>query len=224
VTRCAVSTRVTEPTERATELSERAPRLGLLGGTFDPPHYGHLLAAQESAWLLKFERVLFMPARQNPLKEGDAITPVEDRCEMVVRAIADNPLFDLSRRDMDRPPPSYTADLLRALKAEVPDRELYFLVGADILPELPKWHQPDEILRLARLVVVNRPESPLPDIQALETALPGARARVDLVFIPGVAISARYLRARVAAGQPIRYLTPPAVERYILEKGLYQSA
>ena len=199
-------------------------RLGLLGGTFDPPHYGHLLAAEESAWQFKFERVLFLPARQNPLKEGEAITDVEDRCEMVARAIADNPAFELSRRDMERPPPSYTADLLRLLKDEAPERELYFMVGADILPELPKWHRPDEILRLARLVVVNRPESPLPDVQALEAALPGARERVDLVFIPGVAISARYLRARVAAGQPVRYLTPPAVERYIREKGLYQSA
>ena len=199
-------------------------RVGLLGGTFDPPHYGHLLAAQESAWMLRFDRVFFLPARQNPLKEGEGITPVEDRCEMVARAIADNPLFELSRRDMERPAPSYTAELLRALKAEAPEVELCFLVGADILPELPRWHRPDEILRLARLVVVNRPESPLPDIQALEAALPGARDRVDLVFIPGVAISARYLRARVAAGQPIRYLTPPAVERYILDNGLYQAA
>jgi nicotinate-nucleotide adenylyltransferase len=103
-----------------------------------------------------------------------------------------------------------------------PGRELFFLVGADILPELPRWHKPQEILRLARLVAINRPESPLPDIAALEAALPGAGERVDLVFIPGVAVSARLLRARVAAGQPIRYLTPPAVERYIQERGLYR--
>jgi nicotinate-nucleotide adenylyltransferase len=195
-------------------------RLGLLGGTFDPPHYGHLLAAQEAAWQLKLERVLFLPARQNPLKEDEPSTPAEYRCEMVARAIADNPLFELSRLDLNRPPPSYTVDLLNQLQA--PGRELFFLVGADILPELPRWHEPREILRLARLVVVNRPESPLPDIQALEAALPGAKQRVDLVVIPGVATSARYLRARAAAGQPLGYLTPPAVERYIREKGLYQ--
>jgi nicotinate-nucleotide adenylyltransferase len=194
-------------------------RLGLLGGTFDPPHYGHLVAAQEAAWQLKLERVLFLPARQNPLKTNDASAAADDRCAMVARAIADNPLFALSRADVDRPPPSYSVDLLRSLQA--PGQELFFLVGADILPELPRWQQPDEILRLARLVAVNRPESPLPDIQALEQALPGARARVDLVFSPGVAVSARYLRARVAAGQPIHYLTPPAVERYIQERGLY---
>lgn len=195
-------------------------RLGLLGGTFDPPHYGHLLAAQEAAWQLKLERVLFLPARQNPLKEGETATAVADRCEMVSRAIADNPLFELSRLDMDRPPPSYSVDLLQMLQA--PGRELFFLVGADILPELPRWHAPNEILRLARLVAINRPESPLPDIAALEAALRGARERVDLVVIPGVAVSARLLRARVAAGQPIRYLTPPAVEQYIRERGLYR--
>jgi nicotinate-nucleotide adenylyltransferase len=197
-------------------------RLGLLGGTFDPPHYGHLVAAQEAAWQLQLERVLFLPAQQNPLKRGDPTSPADVRCEMVACAIADNPLFELSRADLDRPPPSYTAELLRQLHR--PDRELFWLVGADILPELPRWCRPDEILRLARLVVVNRPGAPLPDIDALEAALPGARERVDLVSIPGVAISARYVRARVAAGQPIRYLTPPAVEQYIHEKGLYRSS
>jgi nicotinate-nucleotide adenylyltransferase len=194
-------------------------RLGLIGGTFDPPHYGHLVAAQEAAWQLNLDRVLWLPARQNPLKEGEQTSPAEDRCEMVARAIADNPAFELSRLDLDRPGPSYTADLLRALAAT--DRELYFLVGADILPELHKWREPYEILRLARLVVVNRPDAPVPDVRILDTTLPGARERVDLVFIPGVSVSARYLRARVAAGQPIKYLTPPAVERYIIERGLY---
>ncbi len=212
---------MTEPAQRATRNAQRATRIGLLGGTFDPPHYGHLLAAQEAAWQLKLEQVLFLPARQNPLKEGETITAVEDRCEMVARAIADNPLFELSRVDMERPPPSYSVDLLRLMQA--PDRELFLLVGADILPELPRWHKPNEILRLARLVVINRPESPLPDIAALEAALPVAPERVDLVFIPGVAVSARLLRARVAAGQPIRYLTPPSVERYIQDRGLYRS-
>jgi nicotinate-nucleotide adenylyltransferase len=194
-------------------------RVGLLGGTFDPPHYGHLVAAQEAAWQFGLEQVLFLPAHQNPLKRGEPGSPPEARCDMVARAIADNPLFELSRLELDRPPPSYTVDLLRTLSG--PGRELFFLAGADILPELPRWNAPHEILKLARLVVVNRPEAPLPDIDALTRALPEARERIDLVFIPGVAISARYLRARVAAGQPIRYLTPPAVEAYIREHQLY---
>jgi len=195
-------------------------RLGLLGGTFDPPHYGHLLAAQEVASQLDLGRVLFLPARRNPLKQGESIARAEDRWEMVTRAIADNPLFEASRLDMDRPPPSYTVDLLRALHA--PDCELIFVIGADILPELHRWRSPDEILRLARLAAVNRPGAPPPDLDALEIGLPGARARVDLVPIPGVAISAREMRARVRAGRSLRYLTPPAVERYIEARKLYR--
>ena len=105
-------------------------RLGLLGGTFDPPHYGHLVSAQEAAWQLRLDRVLFLPARQNPLKRDESSTPADARCEMVRLAIEDNSLFELSRLDLDRPPPSYTADLLRALCNE--DREVFFLVGADI--------------------------------------------------------------------------------------------
>jgi nicotinate-nucleotide adenylyltransferase len=200
-------------------------RLGLLGGTFDPPHYGHLLAAQEAACQLQLERVLFLPARQNPLKQGAPSSAAQHRCEMVTRAIADNPRFELSTLDLDRSPPSYTVDLLRALKSDAaaPDRELFFLVGADILPELPRWRSPSELLQLARLVVVNRPGWPPPDLAALEHALPAAQARVVLLEIPGVDISARALRARVGAGQSIRYLTPPAVEGYIHAAGLYRT-
>ena len=195
-------------------------RLGLLGGTFDPPHYGHLLAAQEVAWRLHIDRVLFLPARQNPLKRGEPSSSAEDRCEMVALAVADNPIFELSRLDLDRPPPSYTADLLRALQS--PEHELFFLVGADILPELPKWREPQQIVQLARLVVVNRPGAPPPDLERVETVLPGVRERVERVQIPGVDVSSREIRKRVAAGRPIRYLTPPAVERYIMDRRLYR--
>jgi nicotinate-nucleotide adenylyltransferase len=196
-------------------------RLGLLGGTFDPPHYGHLIAAQEVAWQLRLDSVLFLPARQNPLKQGAASSEAEDRCEMVARAIAGNSLFRLSRLDLDRPSPSYTVDLLRQLQA--PDRELLFLVGADILPDLPRWRAPDEVLRVARLVVVNRPGFPEPSLEALEAAIPGASQRTDIVRIPGVDVSAAALRARVRLDYPIRYLTPPAVEQYIQERRLYRS-
>ncbi len=199
-------------------------RLGLLGGTFDPPHYGHLIAAQEVAWRLHLDRVLFLPARQNPLKRGETSSAAEDRCEMVALAIDDDPRFELSRLDLNRPPPSYSADLLRALAS--PDRELFFMVGADIVPELPKWREPEEILRLARLVVVNRPGAPNPDpgLDRLVKSFPAATGRVDCVHIPGVDVSSTEIRQRVRAGAPIRYLTPPAVERYIEEKGLYVTA
>ncbi|MGI9148230.1 MAG: nicotinate-nucleotide adenylyltransferase [Chloroflexota bacterium] len=195
-------------------------RLGLLGGTFDPPHYGHLLAAQEVAAQLQLACVLFLPAQQNPLKQGVASSAAEDRCEMVARAIAGNPLFALSKRDLERPPPSYTVDLLQNLQAA--DRELVFLVGADILPELPRWRYPEEILRLARLAVITRPGSPFPDLRELEAVFPVARGRADIVRIPGVDISAAEMRARVRSGQSIRYLTPPGVEQYIRDRQLYQ--
>ena len=195
-------------------------RLGLFGGTFDPPHFGHLVAAQEVFWRLRLERVLFLPAGQNPLKLGAQSSSADDRCEMVKLAIADNPAFELSREDIDRPPPSYTADLLRALTG--PDRELFFIVGADIIPELHRWRAPAEILELARLAVVHRPGSPTVDVSALERELPGAGDRVDVVDSPGVAISAREIRARIRDGLPIRYLTPPAVEEYIDRRRLYR--
>ena len=191
-------------------------RLGLLGGTFDPPHYGHLVAAQEVAWRLQLDRVLFLPARKNPLKE-DLSSSAEDRFTMVQLALDGNPGFEASRADMDRPPPSYTADLLRALHA--PDQQLYFIIGADILPELPRWRSPGEILRLSRLAVVNRPGARAPDVALLP---PEARERVDLIEIPGVAIASRELRQRVREGRPITYLTPPAVETYIRNRGLYR--
>jgi len=195
-------------------------RLGLLGGTFDPPHYGHLIAAQEAACQLDLERVLFLPARQNPLKRSEPISDAETRCEMVRLAIADNPRFTLSRLELERPAPSFTVDLLRGLASA--ERELFFLAGADVLPELPRWHAPLEILSLARLVVVTRPGSPAPDLERLERDLPGASARVSVLRIPGVEVSSTELRLRVKQGASIRYLTPDAVERFIAERRLYR--
>ena len=140
---------------------------------------------------------------------------------MVACAIADDPRFELSRLELDRPGPSFTVDLLHAVQA--PERELFFLAGADILAELPRWHAPLEVLALATLVVANRPGAPEPDLDQLERRLPGAARRVRLLDMPGVDISSRDLRARVAQGRPIRYLTPPAVERFIAERRLYAS-
>ncbi len=202
-------------------MSER--RIGLLGGTFDPPHLGHLVVAQEAAWRLQLGQVLFLPARQNPLKAGEPVTSAEHRRRMVELAIADNHLFALSTADLERPAPSYTVDLLRRLRAERgAGAALYFLMGADILPELPRWHQPEELLALATLVAVNRPGWPRPHASRLERELPAARGRILVLSAPGVDISSTQLRERVRAGQPIRYLTPPAVEGYVAEQGLYR--
>ena len=200
-------------------------RLGLLGGTFDPPHYGHLVAAQEAAWQLRLDRVLFIPARQNPLKPGDLSSSVDDRCRMVELAIADDPRFALSLADLERPGPSYTVDLLRQLRATLdPSVELYFLAGADVLRELPDWRQPRQVVELATAVVVlGRPGWPPPDGASLERRLGARPGRIRGLPMPGVDIASRALRERVRTGQPISYLTPPAVEAYIAERDLYRA-
>ncbi len=205
-----------------TDGSGAGERIGLLGGTFDPPHLGHLIAAQEASWRLGLTRVLFLPARQNPLKAGETVTSAEHRCRMVQLAIADNARFALSTADLDRPPPSYTVDLLRLLRQGLGEStELFFLVGADIAAELPRWYQPGEILRLATLVVVTRPGWAEPPVAELEESIPTARGRVIALRTPGVDITSTEIRARVSAGQSITYLTPGAVEEYVLDRGLY---
>jgi len=207
-------------------MSAERSRLGLLGGTFDPPHAGHLVAAQEAAWQLRLDRVLFLPARQNPLKQGEPMSSAEHRRRMVELAIDDNPLFRLSTADMDRPAPSYTVDLLRQLRQQLgPEAELFFLAGADILPELPSWHRPAEILRLVTAIaVLSRPGWPPPDGAPVADRLAAPRGRIVGLGMPGVDISSSDLRHRVRLGQPIRYLTPPAVEAYVMAQGLYRGS
>lgn len=196
-------------------------RIGLLGGTFDPPHYGHLVAAQEAACRLDLARVLFLPARQNPLKRGEPISAAEHRVRMVQLAIAGNPRFELSRADLDRPPPSYTVDLLRRLRLEEPGAELFFLGGADLLPELPSWHAPEEVLRLACFVAVTRPGWAAPDVSAVLRRFPAAEGRVLALPTPGVDVSSTDLRERAATGRSVRYLTPDAVAAYMVAERLY---
>jgi nicotinate-nucleotide adenylyltransferase len=198
--------------------------LGIFGGTFDPPHYGHLAAAQEIGYALELDRVLLVPAQQNPLKAGGPGASAEQRVRMLELALADDPRLVVSRLDVDRPPPSYTVDLLAALQDLYPDSELLFLVGADALRELPAWRQPGEILRRWRLVTFTRAGFPPPDLSELENHLPGAAQRIEVREVPGVAVSSRDLRARVANGHPIRYLLPESVRHYVEQEGLYLSS
>jgi nicotinate-nucleotide adenylyltransferase len=203
----------------------RGGRLGLLGGTFDPPHYGHLVAAQEAAWQLRLDRVLFLPARQNPLKQAEANSSAAHRCRMVELAIDGDPRFALSTADLDRPGPSYTVDLLRQLRTRLgAETELIFLAGADVLQELPEWREPRALVELVSAVgVLARPGSPTPDGAALEDRLGVPHGRILGLTMPGVDISSRALRDRVRRGLPLRYLTPAAVEAYVLEHDLYAS-
>ena len=199
-------------------------RVGVFGGTFDPVHHGHLIAAEEARSALGLERVVFVPARQPPHKPAAPITPALHRLAMLALAIAPEPAFATSRADLDAAGPSYTADLLVRLGAEFgPDVALVFVMGADSLVDLPTWHEPERIVRLATLAVLARPGY-APDLAALERQVPGVTAATRLVDMPRIEISATDLRRRVAAGRPIRFQVPEAVERYVHAAGLYRVA
>ena len=197
-------------------------RLGILGGTFDPLHYGHLALAETARVQLRLDRVLFVPAGQPPHKPGRPIAPAHHRAAMVEAAIADNPAFTLSRVDLDRAGPHYTVEMLALLQQEYPSAELYFLVGEDSLADLLTWRDPAGIVRQARLAVMQRSGWEA-DLEALERAMPGLRERLVWLDAPCLDIAASDLRRRVREGLPLRYLVPPPVEAYIREFRLYEA-
>jgi nicotinate-nucleotide adenylyltransferase len=196
-------------------------RLGIFGGTFNPIHHGHLLLASELAFALRLSRVLFVPARRPPHKPDQEIAPDADRGEMVRLAIAADPRFALDLIEMDREGRSYTADTLEGLAAARPEAQLVFLMGEDSLRDLATWHDPERIVRHAILGVAARPRVDI-DLAEVERVLPFTAGRVLLVTTPEVDISSSDIRRRVAEGRPIAYHVPPAVERYILDRGLYR--
>jgi nicotinate-nucleotide adenylyltransferase len=203
-------------------LHSPSSRLGVIGGTFDPPHYGHLVLAETTRVQLGLDRVLFVVAGQPPHKPGCPITPSHHRAAMVEAAIADNPACVLSRVDLDRPGPHYTVEMLALLRGEYSEAELFFLVGGDSLAQFLTWRDPAGIVRLARLAVMPRPGHE-PDLASLEQVLPGLRERLVWLDAPALDIAASDLRRRVREGLPIRYLVPPVVEAYICEHRLYEA-
>jgi nicotinate-nucleotide adenylyltransferase len=200
-------------------------RFGVLGGTFDPVHIGHLIIAQEAVSLLDLDRFFFLPAGEPPHKRNRHITPVQHRLRMLELAIADNPAFAISRVDVDRSGPSYTADTLRLLhEAWGPDTALYFVIGWDMLYDLPSWYHPAEVVRqVERLVVIRRPcyDESAPFLALLNKVVPGVQERLLPLETAQVTINSTDLRKRVADGRSIRYQVPDAVEQYILAQGLY---
>ena len=198
-------------------------RFGVLGGTFDPIHYGHLVIAQEALVCFHLAGVLFVPAKDPPHKLGQPYSPAAHRLPMVELAIATNPAFRVSTVDLTRPSPSYTVDTLAARQEELgPQAELYFIMGTDSLAGILTWHRPQDVLARARLIVATRPGCRV-DLQALEQALPGITGRTHLLQAPELDISSHDLRRRVAEGLPIKYQLPESVEAYILEHGLYRT-
>lgn len=198
----------------------RPPRVGVFGGTFDPVHVGHLIAATEFRHALRLDRLLFVPAATPPHKIGQAISTDADRLAMLRLALADDPAFEISTVELDRGGTSFTSELLALLDAVLAPVRLVFLMGADSLRDLPTWHRPDEIARLAELGVALRPDVAV-DPEAVYREVPEARGRVRLVPIPLIGVSSSDIRARVRAGAPIRYQVPAAVEAYIRERRLY---
>jgi nicotinate-nucleotide adenylyltransferase len=194
-------------------------RVGVMGGTFDPIHHGHLVAAEEARWQFGLDRVVFVPTGQ-PWQKAAGVSDAEDRYLMTVIATASNPAFSVSRLEIDSPGPTYTVDTLRRLRAELsPDVRLFFVTGADAVLQILTWKDPDEVLALAELIAATRPGHDLAD---LAEKVPAAAGRVHPMRIPALAISSTEIRARVAAGAPIQYLVPEGVARYIEKRGLYR--
>jgi nicotinate-nucleotide adenylyltransferase len=192
-----------------------------MGGTFDPPHYGHLRLAQAARDQLSLDRVLWVVAADPPHKQDRRITPVRDRLDLVAAAIAGQPGHELSRVDVDRPGPHWAADTVALVAAQHPGAELFFLMGGDSLRDLPTWGRPREFLAHTRLGVLRRPGA-LVDLEALEAVLPGITGRVDFIAAPRLDVSAHDIRRRAAAGLPITGLVPPAVEALIAARRLYR--
>jgi nicotinate-nucleotide adenylyltransferase len=194
-------------------------RIGVMGGTFDPIHLGHLVAAEEARWQFGLDRVVFVPAGR-PWQKPVGVTPPEDRYRMTVIATASNPAFTVSRLEIDHPGPTYTVDTLRRLRTELEGgTRLYFIIGADAVLQLLTWKEPDQVLAEAEFIAATRPGF---DLDRLVSQVPGADDRVHRMEIPALAISASDIRARVARGAPIHYLVPDGVARYIHKHGLYR--
>jgi len=197
-------------------------KIGVVGGTFDPVHNGHLAIAREVRARLSLTRILFVPAGQPWLKASRVISAAGHRLEMVRLAIAGCSYCELSTVEIDHPGPSYAVDTIEELGRRLgPGDELFFILGGDSLAELPRWHEPGRLVRLCRLVVIPRPGYPPPDLDLLEEAVPGLSQRVTLLDGPEIDVNASLVRGRVARGASIGHLVPGPVERYIREHRLY---
>jgi nicotinate-nucleotide adenylyltransferase len=198
-------------------------RIGILGGTFDPPHVGHLWLATLAADALGLDRVLFMPASQPPHKGGQLVTKATDRVLMTRLAVAGDDLFELTLIEMERPGPSYTIDSVdELLRTYGPDATLYLLMAADSLGQIDTWREPDALLERIEWAVGPRPGNPMPDRPALVERFGEMASRIHLLDGPSLDVSSSEIRRRVAGGKAIRYLVPRGVEELIVERGLYR--
>ena len=196
-------------------------RIGLFGGTFDPPHLGHLILASEAQFQLELTRLLWTLTPEPPHKQDQPITPVEHRLAMVNLAIADNLSFELSHVELDRPGPHYTLDTIKLMAEQNPQAEIVPVIGGDSLHDLPTWHHPQELLYAAHWIGVMRRPGESANLDALERELPGISAKVHYVDAPLLEIASREIRSRIADGRPFRYYLPDPVYHYISQHHLY---
>jgi nicotinate-nucleotide adenylyltransferase len=198
-------------------------RVGILGGAFNPPHVGHLVCAQEALVQLELEKVVFMPVGQAPHRELEGDPGAEARLEMVELAVAEDDRFSVSRAELERSGPSYTVDTLRELSEKAPGDELFLILGGDQAAALPTWHEPEAVLSLATVAVVERTNWSRNAIGIKVGRLPGAE-RIRYLEMPVMQVSSSAIRRRVAEGLPIRYLVPDGVASHIESKELYGAA
>ncbi|MBP8997468.1 MAG: nicotinate-nucleotide adenylyltransferase [Anaerolineaceae bacterium] len=197
-------------------------RIGIFGGTFDPPHVGHLILAEECRTQLQLDLLLWVVTDNPPHKRYTHISPIEDRVVLVEKAIHGNPCFELSRVDIDRPGPHYAIDTVKLLKKEYPGAEMYYLMGGDSLHDLPTWNKPQEFIQVCDGIGVMRRHADQVDLTSLEALLPGVTDKVRIVEAPILEISSKQIRQRIAEGMGYRYYLRDAVYQAILEMGLYR--
>lgn len=198
-------------------------RIGVFGGTFDPPHIGHLILASEAMDQLGLDKILWILTADPPHKQEKILSPVSDRLAMVRAAIQGNPAFEISRVEIDRPGPHYALDTVKILQQHDPDAELIYLIGADSLHDIPTWHKPQELInQVAGFGVMLRPDIDF-DLAALEKLFPGLSVKLAFIDTPLIQISSSQIRKRAAAGRTYRYFVQHEVYQIIEKKQLYQS-
>ena len=197
-------------------------RIGVFGGTFDPPHVGHLILAAEVFEQLRLDRLLWVLTPVSPLKRDQSITCLEHRLAMVQLAIAGNPDFELSRIELDLPDPYYTVDTIRHLSEKHPSADIILVIGGDSLRDFPRWHRPADLVAACHQIGVMRRPGDSIDLSALERQIPGTQAKVRFVDAPLLDISSSDIRRRIREKLPFRYYLSPSVYKYILDKDLYR--
>lgn len=198
-------------------------RLGIFGGTFDPPHVGHLILAMEAYDQLKLDKVLWIIAPNPPHKQGKLITPIEQRIAMVKTAIDGDEMFTLSRVDIDRLGPHYVLDTMLLLHKSYPNDSLVFIMGGDSLHDLPNWHEPQKFIEQCSYIGVMRRPGEIIDLSTLANQLPGIDKKVEFIDAPLLEISSNKIRALAYQKKPFRYYLPPGVYDQIIEMGLYNT-